>query len=59
MTCCCSNCEMPLGHGQTWSQTWHAGIAVWGILVFQLLPSGVREAKQKCCGDSRYHVGEP
>lgn len=46
---------MPLGDGQTW----HVGVAGCGIPVFQLLPSGVRKAKQKCCGDSRYHVGEP
>lgn len=31
-----------------WMQTQHVGIAVYGILVFQVLPSGVREAKQKC-----------
>ena len=59
MACCCSNCKMPLGDGQTWSQTWHVGVVVCGIHVFQLLPSGVRKAKQKCCGDSRYRVGEP
>lgn len=42
-----------------WTQTQHKGIAVCGIRVFQVLPSSVREAKQKCCGDSRYSVGEP
>lgn len=49
---------MPLGDGQTWSQAWHVDVAMCEIPVFQLLPSGVRMAKQKCCGDSRYRVGE-
>lgn len=50
---------MPLGDGQTWSQTWRVGVTVCGIPVFQLLPSRVRKAEQKCCGDSRCCVGEP
>lgn len=35
------------------------GVAVGDTPVFQLWPSGVRKAKQKCCGDSGYRVGEP
>lgn len=34
-------------------------VAVCGIPVSQLLPSGVRKAKQKCSCDSRYHASEP
>lgn len=35
------------------------GVTVWGTLVFQIWPSGVRKAKQKGCGGSGYRVGEP